>query len=248
MNAADPEWQAKAAADVGEAEELEWWMNMEAESFPQEYRETFQVLQGQIREYLAGDRSYLFDSVELHIIQTYYYGARTGLDGSTIYGNFELVKNMAENALPTVEWLAEKGIKWQATVSEPVGAMWRRGHTPTLPKGREYAIKLGQIILDSGNSYQLQTAAKSLIIEGGKVVGVQAEKSNGAPVTLRAAKGVVLATGGFGSNTAMVQRTTTTGRPSRYRQDHQRLRFHRRRASPWALKRAQDLPAWAMPR
>lgn len=98
-------------------------MNMEAESFPQEYRETFQVLQGQIREYLAGDRSYLFDSVELHIIQTYYYGARTGLDGSTIYGNFELVKNMAENALPTVEWLAEKGIKWQATVSEPVGAM-----------------------------------------------------------------------------------------------------------------------------
>lgn len=36
-------------------------------------------------------------------------------------------------------------------------------------------------------------------------MGVQAEKSNGTPVTLRAAKGVVLATGGFGSNTAMVQ-------------------------------------------
>ena len=206
LNAADPEWQAKAAVDIGEPEELEGWMKMDVNSFPEEYRETFITLQGQIKEYLAGSKDYLFDSTELHIIQTYYYGARTGLDGSKIYGNFELVKNMAENGLPTVNWLAEKGIEWQENVSEPVGAMWRRGHTPTMPKGQEYAIKLGKIILDSGNEYMIETAAKSLIVEDGKVVGVEAEQSNGTKVVLHANKGVILATGGFGSNTEMVQK------------------------------------------
>jgi fumarate reductase flavoprotein subunit len=205
LNAADPEWQAKAAADTGEAEELENWMKMDADSFPEEYRETFKTLQGQIKEYLEGSRDYLFDSTELHIIQTYYYGARTGLDGSKVYGNFELVKSMAENGLPTVNWLDEKGIEWQANVSEPVGAMWRRGHTPTMPKGQEYTIKLGKTILDSGNEYMVETAAKSLIVKDGKVVGVEAEQSNGTKVVLHANKGVVLATGGYGSNTAMVQ-------------------------------------------
>lgn len=205
LNAADPEWQAEAPADKGEAEELENWMNMDVGSFPEEYQETFKTLQSQIKQYLAGSKDYLFDSTELHIIQTYYYGARTGLDGTKIYGTFELVKNLAENGLPTVNWLAEKGIEWQKNVSEPVGAMWRRGHTPTMPKGQEYTIKLGQSILNSGNEYILETKAKSLIVEDGKVVGVEAEQSNGTKVVLHANKGVILTTGGYGSNTAMVQ-------------------------------------------
>lgn len=205
LNASDPTWQKKAAADKGEAEELEGWMKMDVESFPAEYQETFKTLQKQIKDYLAGSKDYLFDSTELHIIQTYYYGARTGLDGSKIYGNFELVKSLAENGLPTVNWLAEKGIEWQENVSEPVGAMWRRGHTPKMPKGQEYTIKLGKSILDSGNEYIVETAAKSLIVKDGVVVGVEAEQPNGTKVILHANKGVILATGGFGSNTAMVQ-------------------------------------------
>jgi fumarate reductase flavoprotein subunit len=206
LNAADPEWQKTHKADPGEAETLTMFMNLDPASVPAEYHATLDTLKGQLRIYLGGDRSYLFDSPELHIINTYYYGARTGLDGSLIYSDFNLVKNMAENALDTVRWLSGKGVNWQATVSQPVGAMWRRGHTPEdYPKGEEYVIKLGKFILDSGNDIMLETKAVSLIIENGRVVGVNAEKADGTKVTLRANKGVVLATGGYGSNTAMVQ-------------------------------------------
>ncbi|MDR1619304.1 MAG: FAD-dependent oxidoreductase [Clostridiales bacterium] len=206
LNAAEPEWQKGHPADAGEAETLQMFMDMDANAFPEEYRATFKTLQGQLKEYLATDRSYLFDSPELHIINTYYYGARKGLDGTEIYGIFDLVQSMCLNALDTVNWLSEKGISWQPTVSQPVGAMWRRGHTPAdYPKGQEYAVKLGRLILDSGNEYMLETAAKSLIIEDGKVIGVNATQADGTKVTLKAGKGVVLATGGFGSNTKMVQ-------------------------------------------
>ena len=48
------------------------------------------------------------------------------------------------------------------------------------------------------------TEAKSFILEDGRVVGVNAVKSDGTKVTLHANKGVVLATGGFAGNVEMV--------------------------------------------
>ncbi|MBR7063790.1 MAG: flavocytochrome c [Treponema sp.] len=204
MNSADPTWQRGAKVDTGEPEELRGWMNMDRNSFPEEYRATFDVLRGQIAQYLANP-TYLFDSTEFHILNTYLYGKRKGADGAEIYSDFALVQNLASNALPTVKWLSEKGIQWQATVSEPVGAMWRRGHTPSMPKGSEYAVKLGKIIEDSGNEIMLKTRATKLIMDGNKVVGIEATQSNGTPVVIHANKAVVLTTGGFGNNTKMVQ-------------------------------------------
>jgi fumarate reductase flavoprotein subunit len=206
LNAADPEWQKKHRADSGEADTLRIFANLDPNTVPPEYRATLNTLKGQLNAYLATDRSYLFDSAELHIMNTYYYGTRQGLDGSTIYGVFDLVRNMCVNALDTVNWLSGKGLAWQAEVSAPVGAMWRRGHTPAdYPKGEEYVIKLGQFIRDSGNEIMMETRADSLVIENNRVTGVQAVRADGTRVTLRAARGVVLATGGYGSNTAMVQ-------------------------------------------
>jgi fumarate reductase flavoprotein subunit len=206
LNAAEPEWQKEHRADAGEAETLRMFANLDPNTIPAEYRPTLAALKTQLGAYLATDRSYLFDSVELHIINTYFYGTRQGLDGSTIYSIFELVRSMCANAPETVDWLSEKGLAWQAEVSAPVGAMWRRGHTPAdYPKGEEYAIKLGQFILGSGNEIMLETKADSLIIENNRVSGVLATMSDGTKVTLRANKGVILATGGYGSNTRMVQ-------------------------------------------
>jgi fumarate reductase flavoprotein subunit len=206
LNSADPAWQKTHKADPGEAATLEMFANLDPVSIPQEYRSTLNTLKEQLRAYLATDRSYLFDSVELHIINTYFYGTRQGLDGSAIYSIFDLVHSMCSNAPDTVNWLSGKDIAWQTEVSAPVGAMWRRGHTPAdYPKGEEYVIKLGQFILNSGNEIMLETRADSLIVENNKVAGVQAVRADGTEVTIRANKGVVLATGGYGSNTKMVQ-------------------------------------------
>ncbi|MGB4437836.1 MAG: hypothetical protein WBJ13_01140 [Sedimentibacter sp.] len=52
--------------------------------------------------YLTGDTTVLFDSPELHTIHAYIGGKRTDLKGNTITGNYELVKTMTNNALPTL--------------------------------------------------------------------------------------------------------------------------------------------------
>ena len=56
-------------------------------------------------------------------------------------------------------------------------------------------------VIDNVITYQ------SLQMDGasGAVVGIEAERADGTKVTIDAAKGVILATGGYGSNTAMVQ-------------------------------------------
>lgn len=57
-----------------------------------------------------------------------------------------------------------------------------------------------------GVTIYTETAAKSLIVDdNGRVTGVQAEKADGTAVTLEAGHGVVLASGGYCANPAMVK-------------------------------------------
>jgi fumarate reductase flavoprotein subunit len=51
----------------------------------------------------------------------------------------------------------------------------------------------------------MDTSGKSLIVENNRVVGVNAEGAKGNKITLRANKGVILATGGFAGNVALRQ-------------------------------------------
>ena len=67
-----------------------------------EFAETLVTLQGQIEEYLAGDTSVLFDSVEWHMIQTYLGGKRTGLDGEVVEPKLELIRVFCEGAGATL--------------------------------------------------------------------------------------------------------------------------------------------------
>lgn len=67
-----------------------------------DFAPSFETLQTQIMYYLTGDTTVLFDSPELHTIHAYIGGKRTDLKGNTITGNYELVKTMTNNALPTL--------------------------------------------------------------------------------------------------------------------------------------------------
>ncbi len=57
-------------------------------------------------------------------------------------------------------------------------------------------------LADRGVDVWLDTAGEHLIVEGGRVVGVEARKAGGS-VRIRAARGVILAAGGFARNLAM---------------------------------------------
>jgi 3-oxosteroid 1-dehydrogenase len=61
---------------------------------------------------------------------------------------------------------------------------------------------LRRSLLDRGIPLWLKTAARELVVENGRVVGVVAQR-DGAPVCIRANKGVVLAAGGFEASQAM---------------------------------------------
>lgn len=70
-------------------------------------------------------------------------------------------------------------------------------------RGNALSIGLLKGCLDKGVEIWLESAAKQLITDDGRVTGLELER-NGAPVTVEAAKGVILASGGFEWNAEMM--------------------------------------------
>ena len=209
INTANPEWQKTLAAIAGEKETLEKFLVMDESEFDAEYLTDFQTLKTQIEAYL-NDPTYLFDSILLHRIQTYLGGKRTDLQGNAIYGTYDLVKTMTDNSLASVKWLSEEikvEFDW-SKVEMPIGALWRRGHKPVRQQGFAYISALSTFIKENGGDIYTDTKVEELIIEDGKICGVIATGIAGEKVTVKA-KAVVLATGGFGANTKMLQTYNT---------------------------------------
>ncbi|ARD07434.1 flavocytochrome c (plasmid) [Lactobacillus amylolyticus] len=209
MNAAEPDWQKKFKALPGEKQTLEELAKTPIEKIDPEYRDDFKELQKQIKEYVDSGADYLFDSTLLHEIQTYLGGKRVDLKGNEIHGKYALVHELVTNALNSVKWLADLGVKFDETdVTEPVGGLWRRGHKPIEPMGYAYIHILGDWVKDHGVNPYLETRAEHLIIKNGKVRGVVAKRADGSTLTVHA-KAVILTAGGFGANTKMVQKYNT---------------------------------------
>ncbi|MDD3409446.1 MAG: FAD-dependent oxidoreductase [Eubacteriales bacterium] len=207
-NAADTDIQSRTETVNGQIDTLKGFLNEDASTYPEGYSDTLVALQKQITDYLAGDTTNMFDSVELHIIQCYQGGLRQDLDGNWIYGDFDLVKEFCEQSLPTLHWIENSWeMPFQDNVTTVYGGLWKRGHSPVdesskgagyFTYGKAYADKLGV-------QFMMNTAGKSIIMEGDSAVGINAETSDGAAVTLHADKGVVIATGGYGGSVELVK-------------------------------------------
>lgn len=204
LNSYDPVRQPKKEMNQALINELKDILTYKEDQFG-EYGSTLKMLKGQIKNYLEkGDTSKLFDSPELHIIHTYIGGKRTGLDGKEIWGKFELVKTLATHSYDTIQWLEGNGVAFGDGIGTVLGALWPRTHHCMEPLGTGYINNLEKTATKLGAEIMLNTKATKLMIENGKVVGVTAEQSDGTVVTLKASKGVVMATGGFGANPEMV--------------------------------------------
>lgn len=204
-NAVDPERQASLPMDESQIKELQGILAVDETTIPEEYRPDLATLKEQIKTYLAGDTSKLFDSVELHTYQTYKGGARTGLDGTEIHGNYSLVSLMTKNSLSALNWLVSHDSETQISdsIGTVLGGLWPRMHSLTTSVGHGFISPLEKACNEMGVTIMLNTRASELITEGGRVTGVKAEKTDGTPVTLTTSKGVVMATGGYGANPAM---------------------------------------------
>lgn len=139
------------------------------------------------------------DSVEFFIQQTW--------EGGDKVGNIDLVTELCTNALDGLHWLEEMGCEFDGTIIQGAGALYRRTHPAVLPNGTGFIKAFTDTIAQRDNiQIVMETTGKSLITDGGKVVGVEAEGRYGNKVTLMANKGVVIATGGFAGNVEMRQK------------------------------------------
>jgi len=137
------------------------------------------------------------DSIEKFYTQTY--------EGGDKKGDPELIRVLVENAYPTIEWLESLGMEFKDTVFTVLGALWPRSHKPVEPLGTGYINTYMNYINEHSDEIEIltETEAKELIVsEDGIVTGFVAEGKNGT-VTINASKGVIIATGGFGSNIEM---------------------------------------------
>lgn len=206
-NAADPEMQDELSAISGQTETLKAVLDYDESEFGQ-FAPILKTLKEQIKTYLTGDTSKMFDSVEWHTIQTYTGGKRTDVEGNTVEGNYDLITKLCSESLDTFHWFSKTtGITESDQLSSPVGSLWKRGHNFTSKTDVfDYARKF---VEENGGEVMLETKAEELVMTGGRVTGVKAAKTDGTPVVLTANKGVIVTTGGFGANSEMVREYNT---------------------------------------
>ncbi|ABR49588.1 flavocytochrome c [Alkaliphilus metalliredigens QYMF] len=138
------------------------------------------------------------DSVEKHFTQTY--------EGGDELGNTDLIQTLVENAYPAVEWLESLGMNFNDEVFTVLGGLWPRAHKPSTPLGTGFIDTYQNYInANEGIEILLDTEAIELLVEDGRVVGVKAVGLSG-DVIVHANNGVIMAAGGFGANTEMIEK------------------------------------------
>jgi len=199
----------------------------------QEYLPVLKALKAEIQQYLdwaqpkldAGtpeNQLTLFSTLNLHIFQTYYGGLRQSADKTQwVYGDVDLVSQFIQDGQGLKEWLEDQGATFHEDSQQTlIGALWYRenefiGSTIDLDGdgenemgrwGAYFAAPLTTLLnANEKNGVMPRTTVTELIVnEEGRVTGVKGEQYDGTPVTVNAAKGVILATGGYAANIDMV--------------------------------------------
>ena len=199
MNAAKTVYQDDN--DFDEAAGVEKTLKTAAEKYAD--NETISALAKTVQEqwdaYQADPQGY-FDSTELFELDT--------MIGGKGINDPELVKTLCENSADAIDWLDTIGASLH-NVAQFGGASVKRIHRPVNDEGKTVAVGaylvpiLTQNVEDRGITVHYNTTANKILMSDGKAAGVQAEQKDGSTLTVNA-KAVVLATGGFGANNAMV--------------------------------------------
>ena len=125
------------------------------------------------------------------------------LKGGDNEGNPKLVRVLADNALKDAKWLRDFiGMEFEDRQLFFGGHSVERSLVPKDATGVEMIRKLLAKADELGIEIYYETPATELIMENDRVVGVKA-KSSTTDYTFLADKGVIIASGGFGSNVKM---------------------------------------------
>jgi fumarate reductase flavoprotein subunit len=118
--------------------------------------------------------------------------------------NPQLLKHFVENAPTAVEWLAERGIEL-SDITTTGGMSIDRTHRPAsgAAVGGYLISGLVKNLNKRNISVMLETSVTELVQEAGKITAVKVINDENQPQQIPT-KAVIMATGGFSANTAMV--------------------------------------------
>lgn len=192
INVPDPATQDVYQAERSPALETLITDALAEDPVSEEHKALQDAVRADYEAYLASDKT-LFDSANWFALQTW--------NGGDKLGNLSVVKTLAHGAAPAYQWLKDLGQEFRTEVVLGGGALYPRSHYAVLPNGTGYIGALMNGLENKENFTLLfNTNAESLIMDGDKVVGVNATGRDGNTVTLHANKGVILSTGGFAGN------------------------------------------------
>ena len=122
------------------------------------------------------------------------------------HANPKLAAILVHNATPALKWLEKLGMRFQPTVSEAYGSRWPRSHKPLMPNGEGYIRTLSTAAVKLGVIIKTSTPVTTLLTDNdGRVCGVQIAENN-IRKNIFSKRGVIVASGGFGANPAMIAR------------------------------------------
>jgi fumarate reductase flavoprotein subunit len=125
--------------------------------------------------------------------------------------NARLVKAYIDKSASTIDWLEQMGVEFVDPAAYFAGSnfTWHRVKNSDGSTGPGAVATMIKVMTDRaqelGAKIMLQTSAKKILKEGGRVVGVMAEDRSGEDIRVDA-KAVIVATGGFGNNPEMVKK------------------------------------------
>lgn len=131
--------------------------------------------------------------------------AEDTIKGGDELGDPHMIHVMTENALDAATWLKDD-IKVEFLDDQLFqfgGHSYKRALIPKGHTGQEVITKFRAKADKLEIPIKLNTTAKELIQENNRITGVKAENKEGQMITYKAKNGVVLTTGGFGSNVEM---------------------------------------------
>ena len=201
-NAADPATQSYLTMTDGQRKSVEKLLAQKP--LNKLHGELLAKIQKQWDEYNAKGHKGLFDSPELHAVQTWYAG--------DLKGDLSVVYTLTQNVVPMKNFLASIGVKWQPHATQFVGALWPRSQRASnFKSGVGYVDTFLDLIKQKNYpvTFFMSTPAQELIVKDGRVVGVKAKSQSGKTLNLMAKNGVILTSGGFGANVEMRQKYDT---------------------------------------
>lgn len=195
-NAADPALEAKQEMSPQRRASVDALLAEPVRS--KLHGELIQKVKEQLAQYDAKGGKYLFDSVELHALQSWKAGDYAG--------NLDLVYELAKGAPEMQKELAEMGFKWNSGTEQVVGALWPRSN-----RASNYKSGVGYIDTFLNEiktkhlpvTFIMNTAASDILMKDGRAAGVVGTAENGRTFKVLAKDGVILTTGGFSANVDM---------------------------------------------